>query len=261
MHNEREEEAKKTNFVMRVELVDGKYVPKVVWRTEEAMPAFNSPMVHGEFAYWVNRAGVVYCYDAATGKNLYTKRTNGVCWTTPVGLGDRVYLFGKDGMTTVLAAGPEHQVLAENMLWDPEKVGRDAMSRDRSATSEHQGHGGPPAAKGEPAPGAPTGGRPKVDAPKNDKEATGEKPSRPATTDAAQAAPPAARGGRPTGDSAGAGRPPMTEKETAEQRAKGENRFADPVQYGVAIVNGSLVIRTGEVVYCVRSAAAKTAAK
>jgi hypothetical protein len=35
--------------------------------------------------------------------------------------------------------------------------------------------------------------------------------------------------------------------------AQGENRFADPVQYGVAIVNGNIVIRTGEMVYCVRS--------
>lgn len=262
MHNEREEEAKKTNFVMRVELVDGKYVPKVVWRTEEAMPAFNSPIVHGEFAYWVNRAGVVYCYDAATGKNLYTKRTNGVCWTTPVGLGNRVYLFGKDGMTTVLAAGPEHQVLAENMLWDPEKVGRDAMSRDRSAASGHQGHGGPPSAQGgRPPVDAPSSGRPKTDAPTNDKEPAVEKPDRPATTGATPASPPAARAGGSSGDGARSGRPPMTEKETAEQRAKGENRFADPVQYGVAIVNGSLVIRTGEVVYCVRSTSAKTVAK
>ncbi len=44
----------------------------------------------------------------------------------------------------------------------------------------------------------------------------------------------------------------MTPEEIAKQRAQGDNRFADPVQYGVAIVNGSLVIRTGEVVYCVR---------
>ena len=48
----------------------------------------------------------------------------------------------------------------------------------------------------------------------------------------------------------------MTDAEREEARAKGEDRFADPVQYGVAIVNGSLVIRTGEVVYCVRQVTA-----
>jgi hypothetical protein len=44
----------------------------------------------------------------------------------------------------------------------------------------------------------------------------------------------------------------MSDKERDEARARGENRFPDPVQYGVAIVNGSVVIRTGETMYCVR---------
>lgn len=247
MHNEREAEARKSNFIMRVERVDGKYVPKVVWRTEEAMPAYNSPVVHNGCAYWVNRAGVVYCYDAATGKNYYAKRTSGVCWATPVGMGDRIYLFGKDGMTTVLAVGPEYRVLAENMLWDPEKAGRDTRSRDRS-TGGHQDHGGGPASavpsgQGTTQPQAapsdgPPNGRPQPAAP------AAEKPIAP---------------GRPGREEA-SGRPAMTDKEREEARARNDNRFADPVQYGVAIVNGSIVIRTGEVVYCVRSLATRTAA-
>jgi len=53
----------------------------------------------------------------------------------------------------------------------------------------------------------------------------------------------------------------MTEKEQEETRARGENRFADPVQYGVAMVSGSLVIRTGEIVYCVRTTKPLTLAK
>ena len=253
MHNEREEQAKKTNFVMRIEIVDGQYVPKVVWRTEEAMPAFNSPVVHNGFAYWVNRAGVVYCYDAVTGKNHYTKRTNGVCWATPVGLGDRVYLFGKDGMTTVLASGPEFRVVAENMLWDPEKAGRDAMSRERPA-SNHQGHtdasAKAPDASSQPNQPVAEGGLPA-------RPAKGSTNSDVTPTDASPTAPASAGPGQP----AAGGRPPMTEKEQEETRARGENRFADPVQYGVAMVSGSLVIRTGEVVYCVRTTKPLTLAK
>lgn len=270
MHNEREAEAKKSNFIMRVELVDDKYVPKILWRTEEAMPAYNSPVVHNGFAYWVNRAGVVYCYDATTGKNHYAKRTSGVCWVTPVGMGDRIYLFGKDGMTTVLATGPEYQVLAENMLWDPEKVGRDTRTRDRSS-SGHQDHGGTPGSAGTPAnaepakdgkPQAegPTGERPKSVAPATDKPVSSEKETRPPAADANPADQPGRRGGRPAAEGT-SGRPAMTDKEREEARARNDNRFADPVQYGVAMVNGSIVIRTGEVVYCVRASAAKTAAK
>lgn len=264
MHNEREAEAKKSNFVMRVEVVDGKYVPNVVWRTEEAMPAYNSPFVYNGYAYWVNRAGVVYCYDATTGKNHYAKRTSGVCWVTPVGVGDRVYLFGKDGMTTVLAIGPEYKVLSENMLWDPEKVGRDTRTRDRSSGG-HQDHGGAvgsnagPPNDGKPQSDAPTSDRPKSVASANEKPVTPYNDAGPVGADANQAAPPGTRGGRPAREGT-SGRPAMTEKEREEARARNDNRFADPVQYGVAIVNGSIVIRTGEIVYCVRSPAAKTAA-
>lgn len=49
------------------------------------------------------------------------------------------------------------------------------------------------------------------------------------------------------------GRPTTTPEEEKKLREQGDNHFADPVQYGVALVNGSLVIRTGEVVYCVRN--------
>jgi len=39
-----------------------------------------------------------------------------------VGLGDHVYLFGKDGLTTVLAAGDEFKVIAENELWNEDQL-------------------------------------------------------------------------------------------------------------------------------------------
>jgi outer membrane protein assembly factor BamB len=253
MHNEREAEARKSNFVMRVEQVDGKFVPRIVWRTEEAMPAYNSPMVYGGFAYWVNRAGVVYCYDAATGKNLYTKRSNGVCWITPVGIGNRIYLFGKDGMTTVLAVGPEYQVLSENMLWDPEKVGRDTRARDRSPSAGHQDHSGPRAATGgvtsngdAPAKDSAAGTL-KVETPSKLPAVGAEQPKGPTSESPNRVGPPATEK---------TGRPATTDQVREENRARNENRFADPVQYGVAIVNGSLVIRSGDVVYCVRAMAA-----
>jgi outer membrane protein assembly factor BamB len=117
----RADDARKSNLAMEIELVGGQPRPKVLWRTEEAAPSFGSPMVHAGHAYWVNRSGVVYCLDAATGEPRYTQRLKQSCWATPLGAGDRIYFFGKDGLTTVLAAGPEVKVLAENTLWQTEE--------------------------------------------------------------------------------------------------------------------------------------------
>ncbi|HTN73699.1 MAG TPA: PQQ-binding-like beta-propeller repeat protein [Pirellulaceae bacterium] len=116
------EAAKKSNFAMSVELVDGVPTPKVLWKSEQATTSFGSPIIHAGYAYYVNRSGVVYCLEADTGKLCYTQRTKQSVWATPLGLGDRVYLFGKEGHTTVLAAGAEYKVLAENQLWDPAAV-------------------------------------------------------------------------------------------------------------------------------------------
>lgn len=164
---------KKSNLAMTIELVDGKPQPKVLWRTEKATPSFNSPMVHEGHAYWVNTQGVVFCLDAATGEMRYTERVKQSCWATPVGIGDRVYIFGKDGITTVLRAGPKFEVLAENQLWDPA------------------------AFKPDPAKAA---------------------------------------------------------AEDTEEKRKGAANFSGPTQYGVAAVNGSLLVRIGEKLYCLRNA-------
>gem|GEM_PF-230739 len=279
MHGENEAEARKSNGVVEITRNGDEWSAKIVWRTEEAMPQFNSPLVYRGLAYWVNRAGVVFCYDAKTGEKHYAKRINQGCWATPVGVGDRVYIFGKDGLTTVIAAKPEFELLAENQLWDPEKVGSEPFARQRAAGGGAGGHnhddGKQPAAGGRPTGGTPTGARPEATKPDVTKPDTGKaEASKPESAKPDAAKPESAKPEAPTGSPAASGRPTeggrpagapggaagegegrrraMTPEEIAKQRAAGDNRFADPVQYGVAIVNGSLVIRTGEVVYCLR---------
>lgn len=164
--------AKQSNLVMEVVARDGRFVPEVVWRTTDASPSFSSPVVHRGFAYWVNRAGVVYCFDATTGQQLYAERSKQTIWASPLGVGNRVYLFGKEGVTTVLKSGPKFEVLAENELWDPASIKVDEAK----------------AAEGEDTP----------------------------------------------------------------ERRRAAAMFAGPVQYGVAAVSGSLLIRTGDSLVCLR---------
>jgi outer membrane protein assembly factor BamB len=118
----RAEDAQKSNFAMKIEAAGDKFTPRIVWQTEQARPSFGSPMAHAGQAYWVNRTGVVYCFDAASGALRYTERIKQSCWATPLGVGDRVYFFGKDGLTTVLAAGPKFEILSENQTWNPDDV-------------------------------------------------------------------------------------------------------------------------------------------
>lgn len=220
MHGERELEARKSNFAMQIKASGSGFTPQILWGSDKAMPSFGSPVVHRGHAYWVNKVGVVYCFDVSTGEQRYAQRIKQSCWITPVGVGDRLYCFGKDGITTVLAAGPSFKILAENSLWD-------GAWETPQRTDLSEGQGGNRRRR-EPAP-APSKSSAAADA----------------------------------GDSTGAADPASAANETNRRGASGAasrgassapagRLFADPIQYGVALVNGSLLIRTGEVVYCLR---------
>jgi outer membrane protein assembly factor BamB len=276
MHNENEGEARRTNGIVTIEKTVSGFAAKVLWRTEEAMPAFNTPTVHNGLAYWVNKAGVVFCYNAETGEKHYSKRIDQSCWATPIVVGDRLYVFGKDGLTSVLAIGTEFNLIAENELWDPNEIPSESMARNRAAGRDENTKGGhehgdekkdepaqtekpeakpetkPTAAEGEATPTsaqAAAGNDGAKTAP--DEKADGERPARRGPPDGAVGGRP--DGGRPEGAGRPGGPPGRGGSYDAQTMSQGENRFADPVQYGVAIVNGSIVIRTGEIVYCVRA--------
>jgi outer membrane protein assembly factor BamB len=94
----------------------------ISWRSASATASFNSPLVYRDHVYMVNRAGVAYCLDLRSGKTVWNYRLGDSCWASPLGAADRVYFFGKSGKTTVVAAGPALEVLAENILPTDDRV-------------------------------------------------------------------------------------------------------------------------------------------
>jgi outer membrane protein assembly factor BamB len=90
---------------------------EVVWRGTRVAAGTASPLAHAGHVYLVDKGGVVQCLDLMTGGLRYRERLPSPVWATPVGAGDRVYFFGKDGETTVLKTGPEFDVVATNRVW------------------------------------------------------------------------------------------------------------------------------------------------
>lgn len=134
----RVEGARKSNFAARIAWKDGKPGLEVLWRNEQSTPSFASPVVYRGHAYWMNTVGVVHCFDAANGALRYAQRIPQSCWATPLGRGERVYFFGKDGVTSVLRAGPQFELLAENQLWDPATVKPDLAKAAAEKTEERR---------------------------------------------------------------------------------------------------------------------------
>ena len=93
---------------------------EVEWIAEDARGSFCSPVEHAGYSYFLTPQGILYCLDSKTGKQHYAKRTpSGACWATPFPVGDRLYLFGKEGDTTVVKIGPEYEEYASgNRAWE-----------------------------------------------------------------------------------------------------------------------------------------------
>lgn len=89
----------------------------VAWRAEAATSSFGSPLVYRGKVYFVSKAGVGFCLDLATGKELWNLRLGDTCWASPIGAGDRVYFFMKKGETIVYRAdGDRPEEIARNPL-------------------------------------------------------------------------------------------------------------------------------------------------
>ena len=121
------EKAERTNLRGRVVRKDSGWEFTVDWVAEKARGSFSSPVATHQRAYWINSSGIIYCLDLKSGKELFSKRLPcGQCWATPIAIGQRIYVFGKDGATTVLQASDDYVELAEaNRLWAlPEETGK-----------------------------------------------------------------------------------------------------------------------------------------
>ncbi len=108
--------AAKGNFCLTL-TADGKPGYAVRWEAKAGLASYATPLAYDGHAYFVNSAGVLHCLDLKTGKECYAERIDGPCWASPIGVAGRVYLFGRDGTTTVVKAGPTFQRLASNPLW------------------------------------------------------------------------------------------------------------------------------------------------
>jgi hypothetical protein len=90
-----------------------------VWSTDQGSDV-PTPATEGKYIYILNDRGIVWCRDAKTGAEIWgVQRVRpGTYSASPVIAGGNVYVVSEDGVTTVLAAGPEFRVVAENDLAD-----------------------------------------------------------------------------------------------------------------------------------------------
>ena len=257
-----EEGSIRSNCCLDIAMNSGE-TPQVVWRANKAISDYASPVVAGEFVYFINKVGVLHSLDIATGKLHYRKRLKGPCWATPIASDGNLYLFGKDGTTQVVEADKKFMLVASNNLWDPSAPPKPEQYVEFSARGHGHGGYGQSGGKtalspkhGESAPTKSQGRRARrpgggmiAALMRGDANGDGILEGNEVPADFRSLLP------RLDKNNDGKLDPQELEamaKSFAERRAGAREGVRDPIVYGVAASDGCLVIRTGTRLYCVR---------
>jgi outer membrane protein assembly factor BamB len=78
-------------------------------------------VIFRDHIYLVNTAGIAECFELNSGKSVWTERLpgtsgSGACWSSPVLVGDRLYVANRNADVFVLKAAPTFELLAVNSI-------------------------------------------------------------------------------------------------------------------------------------------------
>jgi outer membrane protein assembly factor BamB len=90
-----------------------------LWRKTKGAPDVPSPLVHNGLVYLCRENGILQCWEAKTGRELYQERLFSDRYrASPVYVDGKVILSSRNGTFSVVKAGPRFQLLASNTLPD-----------------------------------------------------------------------------------------------------------------------------------------------
>ncbi|MCI0538439.1 MAG: PQQ-binding-like beta-propeller repeat protein, partial [Verrucomicrobiales bacterium] len=110
---------------------------KIVWQTKRGVPRKPSLLLIDDLLVANDDGGIVTCFEAKTGKEVWKERVPGNYSAAPLHADGRIYFFSEEGKTTVIEAGREFKKLSENALADgfmasPAASGRALFLRTRT---------------------------------------------------------------------------------------------------------------------------------
>jgi outer membrane protein assembly factor BamB len=105
----------------------------IQWYQGKSSPYNPSQIVYGDYLYTLYDRGFLTCHDAKTGEEVYGKRrlTPGGSFTSsPFAYNGHLFLLSEDGLTYVVKAGPEFEIVERNQL-DELTMACPAVSADK----------------------------------------------------------------------------------------------------------------------------------
>lgn len=90
----------------------------IVWRSKNHIGRYASPLIVDGLLYTAADEAFISCFEADTGKVVWSERVGGKFAASPIYADGRIYWFDRAGLATVILPGREFKVLATNKLDD-----------------------------------------------------------------------------------------------------------------------------------------------
>ena len=88
----------------------------VAWDLKSSNPRFSMPIYSDGLVFQTNDLGVVACFDATSGKDIWKGRLRGNYRGSPILAGEHLYFFNEEGIGTILKAGRTFEEVASNQI-------------------------------------------------------------------------------------------------------------------------------------------------
>ena len=88
----------------------------VAWKLKRGVSNKPSILLVDDLIFMINDTGIASCIEAKSGEVIWQKRIGGEYSASPVYADGHVWLFSEDGKTSVIRAGRNFELLAENQL-------------------------------------------------------------------------------------------------------------------------------------------------
>ena len=111
---------------------------QIAWKTKRNVPRKPSMLLVNDLLFSIeDEGGIVACYEAKSGTEVWRERVGGNHSASPVCVGGNIYFFAEDGKTTVIEAARQFKKLAESKLDDgfmasPAVSGKSLILRTRT---------------------------------------------------------------------------------------------------------------------------------
>lgn len=102
-------------FAKLVAIKPGKNA-SIVWADNEYLPEVASPLATDELLFVATSYGAIACYDAETGDILWEHEFDYGFYSSPILVGDKVYLIDQKGMTHIFKVEKEFKLIKESPL-------------------------------------------------------------------------------------------------------------------------------------------------